>query len=137
MRVGYWLLEPDAGKPARPVLRGGTRREACPLPDLRRGFDSLHPLQNPPPPTSVPTMQPRLPGGVVRVVTSVGSLAMARGNGLLYLGVGAALMYLMDPQAGRKRRADLRNQLEAAGRRIEHGGQVVVRDASNRAIGAM
>jgi uncharacterized membrane protein len=62
---------------------------------------------------------------------------MARGNGLLYLGVGAALMYLMDPQAGRKRRADLRNQLEAAGRRIEHGGQVVVRDASNRAIGAM
>ena len=62
---------------------------------------------------------------------------MARGNGLLYLGVGAALMYMMDPQAGRKRRADLRSQLEAAGRKIQHGRQIVVRDASNRAIGAM
>ena len=62
---------------------------------------------------------------------------MARGNGLLYLGVGAALMYMMDPQAGRKRRADLRSQLEATGRKIQHGRQIVVRDASNRAIGAM
>lgn len=62
---------------------------------------------------------------------------MARANGLVYLGVGAALMYLMDPQAGRKRRADLRNQLEATGRKIRHGKEVVIRDASNRAIGAM
>lgn len=62
---------------------------------------------------------------------------MARGNGLLYLGVGAALMYLMDPQTGRKRRADLRNQLEATGRKIQHGKEIVVRDASNHALGAM
>jgi uncharacterized membrane protein len=47
---------------------------------------------------------------------------------LVFLGLGAALMYLMDPQAGRKRRADLRNSAEATGRRlrearvsIEHG----------------
>lgn len=41
----FRLLEPDAGKLARPVLRGGTRREACSLPDFIRGFDSHHPLQ--------------------------------------------------------------------------------------------
>jgi uncharacterized membrane protein len=62
---------------------------------------------------------------------------MARGNGLVFLGVGAALMYLMDPQNGRKRRADLQNQALATQRRLEHGAQVVVRDASNRAVGAM
>lgn len=62
---------------------------------------------------------------------------MARSNSLLYLGVGAALMYLMDPQNGRKRRTDLRNQAEAARRRIERGAGIVVRDASNRAAGAM
>jgi uncharacterized membrane protein len=62
-------------------------------------------------------------------------LAMA--NGLVYLGLGAAIMYLMDPQAGRKRRADLKNQFDATARRIERGKEVIVRDATNRAHGLL
>lgn len=58
-------------------------------------------------------------------------------NGLVYLGLGAAIMYLMDPQAGRKRRADLRNQLDATARRLERGKEVVVRDATNRTHGLL
>lgn|SRR5690554_5620030 len=41
----FWLLEPNAGKLARSVLRGGGSREATSLPSSRRGFDSRHPLQ--------------------------------------------------------------------------------------------
>lgn len=40
----FGLLEPDAGKLARPVLRGGGDREVISLPDLRRRFDPVHPL---------------------------------------------------------------------------------------------
>jgi len=58
-------------------------------------------------------------------------------NGLVYLGLGAAIMYLMDPQAGRRRRADLKNQLDAAARRLERGRNVVVRDATNRTHGLL
>ena len=58
-------------------------------------------------------------------------------NPLLYLGLGAAIMYLADPQAGRKRRADLRNQVDSAVRKLEHGRDVVVRDAANRTHGLL
>lgn len=58
-------------------------------------------------------------------------------NGLVYLGLGAALMYFMDPQAGRKRRADLHNQWDAGVRRLEHGRDIVVRDAANRTHGLL
>ena len=58
-------------------------------------------------------------------------------NGLVYLGIGAAIMYFTDPQAGRKRRADLKNQLDATVRKIEHGRDVVVRDAANRTHGLL
>ena len=58
-------------------------------------------------------------------------------NGLVYLGLGAAIMYLMDPQSGRKRRGDLKNQLDATARRIERGRDVVVRDATNRTHGLL
>ena len=60
---------------------------------------------------------------------------MARG--LLLLGVGAAAMYLMDPQNGRKRRADLKNQMDAAVRDLTEAKDVVVRDATNRAYGVV
>jgi hypothetical protein len=56
-------------------------------------------------------------------------------NGIVYLGLGAALMYLMDPQAGRKRRAELRDRYDATARKLQHGRDVVVRDARNRAQG--
>ena len=56
-------------------------------------------------------------------------------NRLMYLGLGAALMYFYDPQAGRRRRAQARDQYEAACRRLEHAKEVVVRDARNRAQG--
>jgi uncharacterized membrane protein len=56
-------------------------------------------------------------------------------NPLVFLGLGAALMYLSDPQAGRKRRMDLRNQLDSTARKVQHGADVIARDASNRAHG--
>lgn len=62
---------------------------------------------------------------------------MARGNGLMMLGVGAALMYLLDPQAGRKRRNDLRNQIESTKRKVQRGTDAVVRDATNRTHGML
>ena len=44
--VGLWLLEPSEAKVSRTVLRGEGRRKAALPPDLRRGFDSLHPLHS-------------------------------------------------------------------------------------------
>ena len=56
-------------------------------------------------------------------------------NRLAYLGLGAALMYFYDPQAGRKRRADLQNRIDATGRQLAHARDVVRRDAANRMNG--
>jgi uncharacterized membrane protein len=56
-------------------------------------------------------------------------------NRLLFLGLGAALMYFYDPQAGRRRRAGLKDQIDTAARRLEHGRDVVLRDARNRMDG--
>lgn len=58
-------------------------------------------------------------------------------NPLVLIGLGAAVMYLADPQGGRKRRADLKNQFDATVRKVEHGVDVVRRDASNRAHGLL
>lgn len=62
---------------------------------------------------------------------------MARTNVLAYVGMGAALMYLFDPQQGRKRRNDLGNQLQATGRKVQRGTDAVVRDATNRTHGML
>ena len=62
---------------------------------------------------------------------------MARTNGLAYLGIGAALMYLLDPQQGRKRRNDLRNQMDATRRRVQRGTDAVLRDATHRTHGML
>src|SRR5512140_2095741 len=62
---------------------------------------------------------------------------MAGGNGLIYLGLGAAIMYLMGPQNGRKRRAEIKNQMDSAARKVKEGQETVVRDATNRAYGAV
>lgn len=63
---------------------------------------------------------------------------MARtANGLVYLGLGAALMYLLDPQQGRKRRNDLANQLDSTRRKVQRGTDMVVRDATNRTHGML
>jgi len=62
---------------------------------------------------------------------------MARTNGLAYLGIGAALMYLFDPQLGRKRRNDLTNQLDATRRKVQRGTDAVLRDATNRTHGML
>jgi uncharacterized membrane protein len=63
---------------------------------------------------------------------------MARtANGFIYLGLGAALMYLMDPQQGRKRRNDLANQLDSTRRKVQRRTDMVLRDATNRTHGAL
>ena len=56
---------------------------------------------------------------------------------LLFLGLGAAMMFFGDPQAGRKRRTDVRNQIDATRRRIEHTKSVIARDATHRAHGLL
>src|SRR3569832_835982 len=56
---------------------------------------------------------------------------------IIALGIGAALMYLYDPNTGRKRRNDLRNQVNAAQRRLQHAQEVLVRDATNRTHGML
>jgi uncharacterized membrane protein len=55
----------------------------------------------------------------------------------MFLGLGAALMFFGDPQTGRKRRSDVKAQLDATRRRLEQGRDVVVRDAANRAHGVL
>jgi len=63
---------------------------------------------------------------------------MARtANGFIYLGLGAALMYLLDPQQGRKRRNDLVNQIDSTRRKVRHGTDLVLRDATNRTHGVL
>ena len=56
---------------------------------------------------------------------------------LLFLGVGAALMYFADPQQGRKRRNDFKNQLDSTQRRLLEAKEVVVKDATNRTHGML
>ena len=51
-------------------------------------------------------------------------------------GLGAALMYFLDPRAGRRRRALVRDQLLHVGRRAGRARRVVVKDMANRAAGA-
>ena len=53
------------------------------------------------------------------------------------LGIGAALMYFYDPNTGRKRRNDFKNQVNAAQRKLEHGKEVLIRDATNRTHGML
>ena len=51
------------------------------------------------------------------------------------LGLGALVMYLADPDSGRRRRARLRDQYTRASHQLQHGADVVLRDASKRAAG--
>ena len=56
---------------------------------------------------------------------------------LLFLGAGAAVMFLFDPQSGRKRRNDLKNQARAAQHRLQHEAEALVHDAANRTQGVL
>ena len=58
-------------------------------------------------------------------------------NPLILLGLGAAAMYFLDPQNGKRRRVDFQNQLHSTQRQLLHGRDVVVRDATNRAHGLL
>jgi uncharacterized membrane protein len=49
--------------------------------------------------------------------------------------LGAAAMYFLDPQAGRRRRALTRDQLVHAGRALNEAGKVTARDTAQRARG--
>lgn len=59
------------------------------------------------------------------------------GGLFLGLGLGALIMYLSDPQLGRRRRALLHDQYVHTARKVQEGADVVMRDASNRAHGLM
>lgn len=51
------------------------------------------------------------------------------------LGAGALLMYLMDPQRGRRRRALVRDQLVHVARRVRQARRVTTADIANRSSG--
>ncbi len=61
-------------------------------------------------------------------------LLLAAGIGL-GTGLGAGLMYLLDPEAGRRRRARLRDQATAAARRAQEALAAAGHDLCNRATG--
>ena len=60
------------------------------------------------------------------------SLALVGGVGL-----GAALMYVFDPDRGKRRRALLRDKVEAAGNEISDKAEKMGRDLKNRAYGVV
>lgn len=68
-------------------------------------------------------------------------MMLLKGRGLLLLAfaLGASLMYVLDPQRGRRRRALVRDQVRHGGHMLEDTGKRVVgvsRDLRNRARGA-
>src|SRR5437588_2687264 len=53
------------------------------------------------------------------------------------LGLGAALMYVFDPDRGTRRRALIRDKVEAAGNKVSDAAGKMGRDLSNRAYGVV
>jgi osmotically-inducible protein OsmY len=53
------------------------------------------------------------------------------------VGLGAALMYIFDPDRGRRRRALIRDKVEAAGNKLGDKAEKMGRDFSNRAYGVV
>src|SRR5213080_3989065 len=51
------------------------------------------------------------------------------------VGLGAALMYIFDPDRGKRRRALLRDKVEATGNEISDKAEKMGRDLKNRAYG--
>jgi osmotically-inducible protein OsmY len=56
---------------------------------------------------------------------------------LIWLAAGAALVYFLDSQRGAKRRNDLRNRVTSKARHGAHDAEGALKDASNRAKGAV
>ena len=53
------------------------------------------------------------------------------------VGLGAALMYIFDPDRGKRRRALIRDKVEAAGNKITEKAEKMRRDIGNRAYGVV
>lgn len=51
------------------------------------------------------------------------------------MAIGATLMYLLDPDQGRRRRALLRDQVISIATRVDDAVEAIARDLSNRAQG--
>src|SRR5438445_210116 len=51
------------------------------------------------------------------------------------LGLGAALMYVFDPDRGQRRRALIRDKVDAAAHKMSNAAEKASRDISNRAYG--
>src|SRR2546423_5570448 len=52
-------------------------------------------------------------------------------------GLGAALMYIFDPDRGKRRRALLRDKVEATGNKVSEKAEKMGRDLKNRAYGVV
>jgi uncharacterized protein (TIGR00106 family) len=82
----------------------------------------------------------RLNGGAPRSPVPGSSAGAERASGkgltlLIGLGLGAALMYFLDPDRGARRRALVRDQASSALRQGGRGAQGIAEDARNRAAG--
>ena len=53
------------------------------------------------------------------------------------VGLGAALMYIFDPDRGKRRRALVRDKVEAAGNKVSEKAEKMGRDLKNRAYGVV
>lgn len=62
---------------------------------------------------------------------------MKRNSALYGAAMGAALMYLLDPDRGRYRRATLRDQATSKMHHLDDALQVALRDLRNRAVGVV
>lgn len=56
-------------------------------------------------------------------------------NLLMAAGIGAGLVYFLDPVAGRRRRAQVRDRLVRMAKQTRHNADATIRDARNRAYG--
>lgn len=56
---------------------------------------------------------------------------------LIGLGLGAAAMYVLDPQTGRRRRRQLRDRAQSASRHAADAARKAARDLGNRARGTL
>lgn len=54
---------------------------------------------------------------------------------LTSIGLGAALMYLFDPERGKSRRAEIGERVKSKAKEAEHSAEKVARNVRNRAAG--
>src|SRR5687767_16016456 len=83
-------------------------------------------------------MHPRLDSvGSARIAPMRREAGMSKRDFLYGMAIGAAVAYIADPQAGRRRRAVARDQFARAGRKTRKALDATARDVANRTAGIL